>query len=84
LEFCCQKNVGRKTGSEKTGNEIQGANHMRDQDIPKIGETVQVRLFADQIVTGKVVCVWQDAEGTRVRILRGAIVNNVMLEQIVR
>ena len=57
---------------------------MRDQDIPKIGETVQVRLFADQIVTGKVVCVWQDAEGTRVRILRGAIVNNVMLEQIVR
>lgn len=55
-----------------------------DQDIPKVGDTVTVRLFADQVVSGKVVLVWEDAEGTRVRILRGAILNNVMLEQIIR
>jgi hypothetical protein len=51
--------------------------------IPKVGDIVRVRLFADQIVTGKVVNVVETAEGIRVRILRGAVLNNVMLEQVI-
>ncbi len=52
--------------------------------VPKVGDIITVRLFADQIVSGKVVYVEETAEGTRLRIVRGSILNTVMLEQLVR
>jgi hypothetical protein len=55
-----------------------------EANTPKIGETVKIRLFADRVVSGKVVHVWEDAEGTRVRVVCGSVLHNVMLAQVVR
>jgi hypothetical protein len=51
--------------------------------VPKIGQTVRVRLFTDKIITGEVVHVWEHAEGWCVRVVSGATVYSVTLAQVV-
>jgi hypothetical protein len=55
-----------------------------ETSVPKIGDTVKARLFDGSEVSGKVVHVEQTAEGIRLRIVCGSVVNTVMLAQVVR
>jgi len=51
--------------------------------IPRLGSSIRIRLFDDRVVSGKVVHVWEHAEGWCVRVVSGSMVYNVTLEQVV-
>jgi hypothetical protein len=50
--------------------------------IPKVGDSVRVRLFDGAVIVAVVVHVWDHAEGVCLRVRHHDIVNSITLAQV--